>query len=179
MRRVNTTTALTVAAMSTAIGVVCLFAASIIPTAKLALMFLSSLCLWIPLNEHRGFPFALLTYIATGAISFFIIPDKLYSAAYLLFLGIYGMVRLGLETLIPDRFVAFALKIIFCDFVTALAYVLSVHILDVNIFTMIPEIPLFIIIAALQIAFALYELLFSLCAKAFDVGFRRLIVPRR
>lgn len=179
MRRLDTTTRLTVAAMSSAIGIVCLYAASIVPAIKLALMFLSSLCIWIPLNEPKGFPFALLTYIATGAISLLIIPDKLYSAAYLLFLGCFGMIKYGFDRLIPDRFVSFALKIIACDIISALAFLLTIWILELNIFTMIPEIPLWIIIVALQVAFALYELLYSLCAKVFDVSFRELIVPRR
>ena len=57
--------------MSTALSVVFLYAASVIPTAKLALCFLTSLMPWIPLRERGGFVYALLSYAATGAICFF------------------------------------------------------------------------------------------------------------
>ena len=76
--------------MSTALSVVFLYAASVIPTAKLALCFLTSLMPWIPLRERGGFVYALMSYAATGAICFFLIPNKLYFAAYILFFGSFA-----------------------------------------------------------------------------------------
>ena len=86
--------------MSTALSVVFLYAASVIPTAKLALCFLTSLMPWIPLRERGGFVYALMSYAATGAICFFLIPNKLYFAAYILFFGCYGMIKLGIDSVI-------------------------------------------------------------------------------
>ena len=103
MKKISATTKLTLSAMSTALSVVFLYAASVIPTAKLALCFLTSLMPWIPLRERGGFVYALLSYAATGAICFFLIPNKLYFAAYILFFGCYGMIKLGIDSVIRDK----------------------------------------------------------------------------
>ena len=132
--------------MSTALSVVFLYAASVIPTAKLALCFLTSLMPWIPLRERGGFVYALMSYAATGAICFFLIPNKLYFAAYILFFGCYGMIKLGIDSVIRDKLVAFAAKLILCNGLAALVIFGAGKLFSLDIIAQLPNYPLYIII---------------------------------
>ena len=147
--------------MSTALSVVFLYAASVIPTAKLALCFLTSLMPWIPLRERGGFVYALLSYAATGAICFFLIPNKLYFAAYILFFGCYGMIKLGIDSVIRDKLVAFAAKLILCNGLAALVIFGAGKLFSLDIIAQLPNYPLYIIIPAIEIFFIAYELVFT------------------
>ena len=166
-------------AMSTALSVVFLYAASVIPTAKLALCFLTSLMPWIPLRERGGFVYALLSYAATGAICFFLIPNKLYFAAYILFFGCYGMIKLGIDSVIRDKLVAFAAKLILCNGLAALVIFGAGKLFSLDIIAQLPNYPLYIIIPAIEIFFIAYELVFTLCVRVFDDRLRNVIITRR
>ena len=165
--------------MSTALSVVFLYAASVIPTAKLALCFLTSLMPWIPLRERGGFVYALLSYAATGAICFFLIPNKLYFAAYILFFGCYGMIKLGIDSVIRDKLVAFAAKLILCNGLAALVIFGAGKLFSLDIIAQLPNYPLYIIIPAIEIFFIAYELVFTLCVRVFDDRLRNVIITLR
>ena len=179
MKKISATTKLTLSAMSTALSVVFLYAASVIPTAKLALCFLTSLMPWIPLRERGGFVYALLSYAATGAICFFLIPNKLYFAAYILFFGCYGMIKLGIDSVIRDKLVAFAAKLILCNGLAALVIFGAGKLFSLDIIAQLPNYPLYIIIPAIEIFFIAYELVFTLCVRVFDDRLRNVIITCR
>lgn len=179
MKRTSATIKLTLAAMSTSIGVLCLYAASVLSTMRLALLFLSSLVIWIPLNERKGFLYGLLCYIATGMLSFFIVPDKLYPMAYLAFFGLFGFLKLGLDTLISDKFAALVLRIIVCNILVGAIIFLLGHFFEIDIFTMLPELPIWLIVAVIEILLVAYELIFTMCIHAFDRNLRKHIIGKR
>lgn len=165
--------------MATALGVLFMYAASLTPVGRLPFCFLASLVIWIPLNERGGFLPALLCWLATAGVTFLIVSNKLYACAYLLFFGAYGFLKLGTDILIPDRFIAFIIKLIIMNSLTVLALWISSLVLQQNVFYMIPEYPLYIMIPVLEIAFIAYELLYTLCIRAFDEHLRSVIIPRR
>ena len=158
--------------MSTALSVVFLYAASVIPTAKLALCFLTSLMPWIPLRERGGFVYALLSYAATGAICFFFVSD-------ILFFGCYGMIKPGIDSVIRDKLVAFAAKLILCNGLAALVIFGAGKLFSLDIIAQLPNYPLYIIIPAIEIFFIAYELVFTLCVRVFDDRLRNVIITRR
>ena len=179
MKKISPVTRLTVSAMTTALGVLFTFAASVIPAGRLGFLFLASLVIWIPLNERGGVFSAILCYLATAGVTFLIVSNKLYDGAYLIFFGIYGFIKLGVDMLIPDRILAFIVKLILMNGLAVLAVWLGGLILEQNVFSLLPEYPLYIAIPLLEIAFAAYELLYSFCIKMFDDHLRDIIIPRR
>ncbi len=179
MKKISATTRLTVAAMTTALGVLFMFAASMIPAGRIGFMFLASLVIWIPLNERGGLVPALLCYLATAGVTFLIVPNKLFFGAYVLFLGAYGFIKLGADVLVRDRVIAFVVKLIIMNGLAALALFLASRFLGQNALSMLPEYPLYFVIPALELAFAAYELLYSFCIKVFDEKLRDLLIPRR
>jgi len=131
------------------------------------------------LRERGGFVYALLSYAATGAICFFLIPNKLYFAAYILFFGCYGMIKLGIDSVIRDKLVAFAAKLILCNGLAALVIFGAGKLFSLDIIAQLPNYPLYIIIPAIEIFFIAYELVFTLCVRVFDDRLRNVIITRR
>lgn len=179
MKKLSAAARLTSAAMTTALGVLFMFAAYMVPVGRLGFGFLASLVIWIPLGERGGFMPALLCFIATAAVTFLIIPNKFFFGAYVLFLGLYGFIKLGVDRLFSDIVIAFIVKLIIMNGLAALALFAASRVLGQNALSMVPEYPLYLMIPALEAAFIVYELLYSLMIKLFDDKLRETLIPRR
>ncbi|MBQ5488533.1 MAG: hypothetical protein IIT70_06750, partial [Clostridia bacterium] len=178
MKKLSPATRLTVSAMTTALGVLFMFAASVIPAGRLGFCFLASLVIWIPLNERGGLLPAILCYLATAAIVFFLISNKLWFGLYLLLFGLYGFIKLGVDRLFSDRFIAFVVKVIIMNGLAALGLIIASKVLGQNALSMVPEYPLYLMIPVLEVFFIAYELLYSVLIKLFDEHLRDVIIPR-
>lgn len=84
--------ALTLGAMLTALGVVCLYLSSMMPTMRLSLVALAGLlpCVMV-LTGGIGSGFA--AYGATAVLAFLIVPNKSAALLYLVMFGHYPMVK--------------------------------------------------------------------------------------
>ena len=179
MRKLSPTTRLTVGAMSTALGVLFLYAASIVPSGKLVLLFLASAVIWIPLNERGGIVSAALCYIATALLSLLLIPNKLYPLVYALFFGPYGFIKLGVDSSVHDRFIAFVLKLIIMNMLAAAVIWLGGLIIKQDLFSLLPDYPLYAVMIALEAAFILFELAYTFCISIIDSRLRSFLVSRK
>ena len=179
MKRTSPAARITVGAMSAAIGVLFMFAASAVPAGKLALLFLASLVIWIPLNSEKGLLHAFLVYIATGAITFLIVPDKKFFIIYALFFGIFGMGKYIIEKFIKDKFLVFFVKLIVCNVFAGAYILLTAKLFEIDIITLLPALPLYVLIPLMEIAFVAYDLVYTMCAKFFDDKLRKYITPPR
>lgn len=165
--------------MAAALGALFMYASSIVPSGKLVLLFLASVVLWIPLNERGGVPYAILCYIATALLSLLLIPNKLYPLAYALFFGLYGFIKLGVDNLVHDRIIAFALKLLLMNALAAALIWLGGLVIKQDPFSLLPEYPLYAIIIVMEAAFIVYELAFTFCISFFDARLRGLLYPRK
>lgn len=179
MKKLTNTTKLTIGAMTTALGVLFMYASSIFPTGRIALLFLASLVIWIPLNERGGLPIALLCYLATTLLAFILIPNKLYPLAYALFFGLYGFVKLGVDNFVQDRLIAFALKLIIMNILAAAFIYFGGLILKQSVFSLIPDYKLFAVVIVIEAALIVYEIAYSLCIRVFDERLRDVIIHKR
>lgn len=175
MKKLSPTTRLTVGAMTTALGVLFMYASSIVPSGKLVLLFLASLVIWIPLNERGGIVTAALCYLATALLSLLLIPNKLYPLAYALFFGLYGFIKLGVDSAVHDRFIAFILKLILMNALAAALIWLGGLIIKQDVLSLLPDYPIYIVIIAMEAAFILFELAYTFCITEFDKRFRRIL----
>lgn len=90
--------ALAYGALSAALGVAVLYFGSLMPTARLALLCVSSLgAVLMALRFDRRW--ALGVYIATAVLAFLLLPDKGVALAYALLPGWYPLVKLRVERL--------------------------------------------------------------------------------
>ncbi len=84
------------AGICTAVSVVLLYVASVVPTARLALCAVVSamVCLVVIKSGIKG---ALSLYVAVTALSAIILPDKAIAVAYGMVFGIYPVIKAFIE----------------------------------------------------------------------------------
>lgn len=182
MRSISPSLRLALAAMSTALGVLALYISSILGTSRIALLFLASLMIWIPIKERGGLLYGFLTYIATFALAYLLIPDKLYSGVYAAFFGLYGFIQLGAEKLTKKKVFSFFMKFLCCNLIAGIAFELGCLYLDLDItiaaLLSSAKLPLYALIIILEAAIIAFTLLYSFCTGVFDKELRKLIIKR-
>lgn len=182
MKTISSSAKLSLAAMSTSLGVLAIYIASIIGTSRIALMFFASLMIWIPIKEKGGVLYGILTYFATALLSYFLVSDKLFVGTYVVFFGIFGFIQLGFDRLAKSKVISFLLKFFCCNLLIGLSFELGCLCFDLDItlssFLSSFNIPLYALIIILEVVIIGYILLYSICTKVFDDELRKLIVKR-
>lgn len=180
MRSISPATKLALAAMSTALSVLALYVASFLNTSRLFLASLTSLMLWIPMNEKKGVFYAFLSYLATGALAFLLIPDKLYFAAYATIFGPYGFIQYAACKLTSSKPLSFFLEMLGCNILAGIALLVFSFVMNMDIPGMLSDysLPIWLLIILLEAAFAVYILLYSFFTRVFDKELRKKLITR-
>ncbi len=110
------------AGMLSALGVVLLFAGNVTSVLDLTGICAASLLTAVAVVELGGaYPY--LVWAVTGAIAFIILPDKSVAAGYVLFGGIYPMLKLRFERF--GRILEWTAKVMYGAAVLGVLYALS------------------------------------------------------
>lgn len=114
------TFAIAFAAVLTAFSLVILYAAAVAPTGRLGLVALAGL---LPAASvvSTGLWGGLVTYGAVGLLGFLLLPDKGGVILYLVFFGLYPIVKYGIERL-KNLLLEIVLKLLFCNGAFALIW---------------------------------------------------------
>lgn len=169
---------LSVAAMSVALTVLALFAAAVLPYGTIALCFLASVFIYV-LAAEREYVFCILVYIASGAIAFFISPSKLPAAAYIALLGHFGIFKSFIDTKVEDGLIAVLLSVLYCNVFAALAVWAAYGILSVNILGYLPALPVWLLVAAAEVALTAYHFLYAAAQKIYMTRLRHVIISTK
>ena len=102
---------LALAGIMTAVTVILLFAAMIVPNLKLVLYGLSSLPMAALLLKPTAAPESCF-YIATAALALILLPDKMAALPYVTVLGLYGLIKAVAEKF-PNRIIEWTIKEIY------------------------------------------------------------------
>ena len=133
-----------------ALSLILLYLSSVFPTNKLFILGIAS-CI-IPLSIIlTGVKNTLVVYGAVSLLSFFIIPSKLVSIAYILIFGSYGFVKYFIERLRKAP-IEFFLKLLYFNAASAII-VFMYKLLIVEL----PHINIYLLILAMQVAFLIYD----------------------
>ncbi len=148
----NATRRLTLAAMLSALGVVLLALGSLVEFLDLVTVMLASLLVVFAVLElGRAWPY--LTYAATALLALLILQLRPVVLEYLLFGGIYPIVKYGAEKL-PRSF-SLLLKFIFINLSVAAIALLSISVLGLGLRFGVPHL---VALAALcNAVFFLYD----------------------
>lgn len=164
--------------MAVALTVLSLFSASVLPWSKIACCFLSSVFVYVLATEGL-YTFALLSYLASAALAYLLLPDKSPCYAYIALLGHYGIFKTFIDRKMKDKVLRFIFKLMYCNAFTLISIFLVCFIMKMDLSVMLPDWKLWIILAALQAAFIGFDLLYSLCCRFYDTVIRNAILPRR
>lgn len=105
----NAIRVLTLGAMMTALGVVCLYLSSMLPTMRLSLVALAGLlpCVMVMAG---GIPSGFAAYGATAVLAFLIVPNKSAALLYLVVFGHYPMIK-SLAERVGNRVLEWTIKL--------------------------------------------------------------------
>lgn len=149
-----------------ALSLIIIYAASIAPTNKLALLTLSSFIV-IACILVMGVKSSFILYMAVSILSFFLLTSKGIAIVYFLFFGIYGFIKLYIEKLnkLPLEII---LKIIFFNAALGISFLLY-DILFINLVDLSKvKFSLYVILFFLQIAFLIYDYVLTLFVGYFN-----------
>jgi hypothetical protein len=133
-----------------ALSLILLYLSSVFPTNKLFILGIAS-CI-IPLSIMlTGVKNTLVVYAAVSLLSLFLIPSKLIAISYILIFGSYGIVKYFVEKLrsIPLEII---LKLLYFNISSAIIVFLYKLVI-----VKIPNINIYLLIFALQLAFVIYD----------------------
>lgn len=142
----------------TALTVITVFFADIMPTNTLSLYALSSLFISIIMIE-RGVKASWVFYFATSLLSFIIVPDKTMVIPFITFFGVYGIIKHYLEKF-SNRVVEYILKYAFFNANVVIAYFLIKVLFETQNF--FKGAPLWAVIIILQGIFFIYDYVYTL-----------------
>jgi hypothetical protein len=147
------------AGILTALGSASLLLENIFPTGKLGFYVLAGFFLSIVIMEC-GLSFGWISYIAVSLLAFLLVPEKTAILPYVLFFGVYSMVKSHIERL-NKVIVEWILK--FAFFNISLYFLWNIA---VNVLHLIPQdffivLPVYAVIIILQVLFFLFDWLFT------------------
>jgi len=176
-RRLPATLKLTLGAMVTALTVLVLYAAAVLPAVRLPFYFAASFLPYILACEGL-YGWSLTAYLASAALSFFLLPDKTPVYLYILLLGHYGIFRTAVQGRIKSKLFLALVKLLYMDFFAGAGLYLSLTVLNITL-VQFPALPDWAIAVLSQLGFLIYDLLFGAGVSIYETRLRRTIVPRR
>ena len=166
----NKSKQISLGAMVTIFSIILMYMTSIIPTAKIFLVSLSSF-LTAMLIIEVGISTAITSFLATSILGFILVPNKLLLIPYITFLGYYAVVKLYIEKL--DKLILeWIIKIVIFNMALYINYILLI-----NIFSQELSLPfsLVFVVLGLQVAFIVYDYTFSMFIQYYNNRLRRYV----
>ena len=143
-----------------ALTIVILFATSIVPISTLSILTVAS-CL-IPISIIRtSIKNALLVYIASSILSFFLVPTNI-AIYYTLFFGIYGIIKYFIEKF-KNIFIELIIKLIAFNLLLGIGYLITKSFLGI----ISPKFSFWILWIIAQGAFLVYDYALTLAISFF------------
>ncbi len=144
------------------LSVICLFGAAVTPSAKIALLAVSSVFCAIVICEY-GPMYGFLHYLGVGILSLLLIPSRMYVLLYIAVLGYYPIIKLFIERL-NKLWLEWILKLLLLNILLVAAYfVFQFFLLP----TLNAAVAAFIlkflwwIILGIEVIFVIYDLMLS------------------
>jgi hypothetical protein len=148
-------------AMFASMSLLFLYLASILPTMNITMFFLSSVfVMGLVLEEEIGLAF--LMFAVVSLLSLLLLPDKLLVIPYVMFFGHYGIGKYYIETGIRDKIIRYIIKLLYYNVALVLIYIVTLFVnTDVLSGVMYFNVPLYYLIPLAELAFVLYDFLFT------------------
>ncbi len=160
-------------AMFAAMSLLFLYLASVLPTMRIAMYFLSSVfVMGLVIEEEIGL--AILMYIAVSLMSLLLMPNIIRVVPYVLFFGHYGIGKYYIQTRVKDKVVRYILKLLYYNIALALIYLLAREIIFQDVLDTGIAFWLFAVLA--QVAFVIYDFIFDKVATFYFNNLRRLLM---
>lgn len=179
MRRLSLSYRLTLGAMIAALTLLALYAATVLPTGRIACYFLSSIFIYVLVCE-KAYASAIACFLAICGLAYLLIPDKTTLMPYAFLLGHYGIFKQIADTRISHTIPRVLAKLIYCNLWTSPAVYIAAKVLGASQLTqLLPDVALWILIIAAEFAFVAFDLLYAFCQRIYEANIRKSLITRR
>lgn len=160
-------------AMFASMSLLFLYLASVLPTMRIAMYFLSSVfVMGLVLEEEIGLAF--LMFVAVSLLSLLLMPNIARVIPYVLFFGHYGIGKFYIERGIKDKVVRYIIKLLYYNVALTLMYFLARGVLDTDVLNL--GIAVWLVIVLAEVAFVIYDFLFTKVTAYYFNNIRRLLM---
>ena len=153
-----------------ALAMMSLFAATVLPTSRLSFYALSSFFVAIIIIEF-GIKAGWVFYVASCILSLIVIPDKIGLLPYIVFFGLYGLVKFYVEKLC-SIVLEYMIKILYFSGCLFLAIYLIKDFLFKNIEI---KFPIWVLVILLEFVFILYDYVYTRFIQYYNEKLRRIL----
>ena len=157
--------------VATALSVVMLFLGSLIWVLAYTMPLIASLIM-IVLIDSVSRKSALLTYVATSAVSFILLSDKECLLLYVLFFGYYPLIRDKINNIKP-KFLSILLKYLTFNISMILTQILCVYVFGIPFDDMFGKWGIVFFILCLNLVFAVFDKLYDLLLKLYRIKIKK------
>ena len=98
---------------------------------------------------------------------------------YIVLLGHFGIFKTWFDSVMPDKVVQSAVKVLYCDVFFILGVFAAIKLLGLDIASIALPVPVWAAVLILQAVFFAYDKLYWLCQRFYDERIRPSISPRR
>ncbi len=163
-------------AMFATMSLLFLYLASVLPTMRIAMYFLSSVfVMGLVVEEEIGL--ALIMFTGVSLLSLLLMPNILRVVPYILFFGHYGIFKHYAETRIKDKVIRYVLKLLYYNVALGLMYLLARQIVNEDILQHeFFRNAIWLVIVLAQIAFIVYDYAFTKVTVFYFNNIRRLLM---
>ncbi|MCX8130059.1 MAG: hypothetical protein N3I35_08175 [Clostridia bacterium] len=166
----NISKKLALTGIMTALAVIILFLATIMPTNRISLYALSSFFIAIVIIEF-GVKTGWIFYFSSGILAFIIIQFKIRLIPYVIFFGIYGLIKYYIEK-INNYFVEIILKILYFNISLAVSFYL---VKEIFLEGLEIKFPWWIAVVILEVVFIVYDYVYTLFIQYYRQKLKKIL----
>ena len=166
---------LSLGAMVAALTLLFLYASEVLTGFRFLCAALSGFFIVVLVQEEL-FGTAWLCFLAVSIMGFILCPDRMSWFMYVSLIGHYGIVRQFFRKYITVPAVRSLFTVLYCNLGTALGLWAMYTVAGVNVLTMLPDIPIVVLILIVEAVFFLLDVLFEAASNMYAKKVRRFLL---
>ena len=166
---------LSLGAMVAALTLLFLYASEVLTGFRFLCAALSGFFIVVLVQEEL-FGTAWLCFLAVSIMGFILCPDRMSWFMYVALIGHYGIVRQFFRKYITVPAVRSLFTVLYCNLGTALGLWAMYTVAGVNVLTMLPDIPIVVLIRIGEAVFFLLDVLFEAASNMYAKKVRRFLL---
>ena len=166
---------LSLGAMAAALTLLFLYASEVLTGFRFLCAALSGFFIVVLVQEEL-FGTAWLCFLAVSIMGFILCPDRMSWFMYVAIIGHYGIVRQFFRKYITVPAVRSLFTVLYCNLGTALGLWAMYTVAGVNVLTMLPDIPIVVLILIVEAVFFLLDVLFEAASNMYAKKVRRFLL---
>ena len=166
---------LSLGAMVAALTLLFLYASEVLTGFRFLCAALSGLFI-VVLTQEDLFGTAWLCFFTVAILGFILCPDRLSWFMYVSLIGHYGIVRRFFQRFITVPAVRSLFTVLYCNLGTALGLWAMYTVAGVDVLSMLPDIPVVVLVLIVEAVFFLLDILFEAAANIYLKRVRRFLL---